>query len=85
MDTNLISICKELFIVSSYDRLEESPKLNSKEGTTISWGISRALEKVATAEVIYHTGGFGKEPMILVFGENPLSVVKKIAKILKKY
>jgi hydroxymethylpyrimidine kinase / phosphomethylpyrimidine kinase / thiamine-phosphate diphosphorylase len=85
LDTKLIGICKELFIVSSYDRLEESPKLNSKEGTTISWGISRALEKVATAEVIYHTGGFGKEPMILVFGENPLSVVKKIAKILKKY
>jgi hydroxymethylpyrimidine/phosphomethylpyrimidine kinase len=32
--------------------------------------------------VIYHKGDFGKEPMIIVFGENPNDVLKKILKII---
>jgi hydroxymethylpyrimidine/phosphomethylpyrimidine kinase len=32
--------------------------------------------------VIFHKGSFGKEPMIIVFGENPSYVLKKILKII---
>ena len=84
-DPNLQRISEELFSVSFYDRKEESFRLKNKDGNSIRWGISRALEKNSIADIIYHTGDFGKEPMTLVFGENPLAVVKKIAKILKKY
>jgi hydroxymethylpyrimidine/phosphomethylpyrimidine kinase len=85
LDTKLRKIFQESFSVSYYDRKEESLKMKNKDGNSIKWGISRALEKNSKAEVIYHTGDFGKEPMTLVFGENPSIVVKKIEKILKKY
>jgi len=31
---------------------------------------------------IYHKGDFGKEPMIILFGETPNKVIKKIMKII---
>jgi hydroxymethylpyrimidine/phosphomethylpyrimidine kinase len=37
------------------------------------------------ADIVYHNGDFGKEPMIMVFGEEPKEVLTKIKKILKHY
>ena len=33
-------------------------------------------------DIIYHRGDFGKEPMIILFGETPDIVIKKIIKII---
>ena len=33
-------------------------------------------------DIVYHKGDFGKEPMIIVFGETPDTVIKKILKII---
>ena len=33
-------------------------------------------------DVIYHRGDFGKEPMILIFGDKPNQVLKKIRTII---
>jgi hydroxymethylpyrimidine/phosphomethylpyrimidine kinase len=45
-------------------------------------GVSQALSKNPDADIIYHTGGMGKEPMIIIFGQNPQEVVDKVKKIL---
>jgi len=68
---------KHRMSVLSYDRKNESKKSKSKENSSISWGISSCL-KSDIPDIIYHKGDFGKEAMIIVFGETPAEVVRKI-------
>lgn len=84
-DERIIDVCKSLFSVASYDRTKEPKKIKRKEGSTVTWGILNALSKNPLADVIYHTGDIGKEPMISLFGRNPAEVVKKIKAILENY
>ena len=68
---------KHKMLVLGYDRKNESKKSKSKENSSISWGISSCL-KSDIPDIIYHKGDFGKEAMIIVFGETPAEVVRKI-------
>ena len=69
-------------VVSSYDRTKE-PKNVKIKGSTIEWGIKKAVKNsTKMPDVIYHKGDFGKEPMIIIFGKNPDNVLKKILKII---
>ena len=81
-DPKIISKARNCgLIVISYDRKKEPKKLKRKEGSSIKWGINYAL-KTKSPDVIYHKGDIGKEPMILVFGETPNDVIKKISKMI---
>jgi hydroxymethylpyrimidine kinase/phosphomethylpyrimidine kinase len=84
-DKRIVDVCKSLFSVASYDRTKEPKKIKRKEGSTVAWGILAALSKNPIAEVIYHRGDVGKEPMICLFGRNPSEVVNKIKAILENY
>lgn len=84
-DERIVKVCKSLFSVASYDRTKEPKKIKRKEGSSVAWGILAALSKNPRADVIYHTGDVGKEPMITLFGRNPPKVVNKIKAILKNY
>ena len=69
--------------ILSYDRSQEPKATKLKENSSVSWGIKRAIaNSTSPPDVIYHKGDFGKEPMIIVFGKNPIQVVSKVAKIL---
>ena len=50
---------------------------------SIPWGIKSALTKNPEADAIYHRGSIGKEPMCLIFGNEPSEVVLKTIGILK--
>jgi hydroxymethylpyrimidine kinase/phosphomethylpyrimidine kinase len=82
-DSKIVDACKSRFSVSSYDRSKEPEGTRRKEGSSVSWGTAKALAKNPAADVIYHKGAIGKEPMITVFGRNPGDVLLKIEKILK--
>jgi hydroxymethylpyrimidine/phosphomethylpyrimidine kinase len=84
-DAKLLRLFKAFFEVASYDRTKEPAHVKRKEGSTVEWGTQVALRKRPRAEIIYHTGDIGKEPMITVFGKSPAEVVSKIKTILKKY
>ena len=84
-DRPIVDVCKSLFSVSSYDRTQEPKKIKRREGSSVAWGILTALSKNRFADVIYHRGDFGKEPMITIFGRNPAEVVNKIEAILKNH
>jgi len=84
-DTETIekAIAKRLS-VSSYDRNAEPQKVKNKEGKTISWGIKNAIKTTRMPpDIIYHRESIGKEPMILIFGENPKTVLTKLLKIVR--
>lgn len=81
----LIKICKKLFDCASYDRKLEPPFIKKKEGASIMWGINQAFTSNPIAEVVYHSGDIGKEPMIIIFAETPLKILTKVLAILKIY
>lgn len=69
--------------IASYDRADEPDMTRGRENSSISWGIKSAIKNSRAApDIVYHRGDMGKEPMIIVFGENPKQVVTKISKIL---
>ena len=73
---------KNGFTVKNYDRTKEPKLVKNKEGYSIKWGITSVLkDSKEPPDAIYHKGDFGKEPMIIIFGETPNSVVEKISKI----
>ena len=73
--------------VSSYDRMQEPNDVKSHK-STIQWGINNAirdLEEKGTRQVpdvVFHKGDFGKEPMVIIFGDTPKNVLEKLSKIL---
>ena len=73
---------KNGFTVKNYDRTKEPRSVKKKEGLSIDWGINNALnDSKEPPDAIFHKGDFGKEPMIIIFGTTPDSVVEKISKI----
>ena len=79
----IISKIKKLKLVTyEYDRSKEPQNVKIK-GSTIAWGIETAIKNSKKSpDFIYHKGGFGKEPMIIVFEETPEAIIKKIIKII---
>lgn len=79
----LAAMVREGMVVCFYDRSEE-PTHIKESGSTISWGITEAISDAAKPpDVVCHRGDFGKEPMSIVFGETPESVLHKLSQILK--
>ena len=82
-NSTISKIKKSKLTTSSYDRTKE-PKDVKNKGSTVAWGIKNAIKKLKTPpDVIFHKGDFGKEPMIIVFGETPKSIMKKLLKIVE--
>ena len=80
-DPKIISNAKKLkFTVLSYDRNREPKRSKRKENSSIIWGISNCLN-AKSPDIIYHKGDIGKEPMILIFGNNPDDVIQKVSKL----
>jgi len=68
--------------VLSYDRRREPGHVRAQEGSSVSWGVGSAVSGSTTEpDAVFHRGGVGKEPMILVFGRTPRDVLGKIARI----
>ena len=81
-DEETIEAARKIFTVSFYDRKEEPKEIKEKEGATLPWGIEYAIKKAGRMpDVIFHRGDIGKEPMILIFGENPEKVIEKFMKL----
>ncbi len=83
-DKEILDVCKANFVCTWYSRNEEKPENKDKEGFTISWGVKNAMEKLNNAEVVFHDGDYGKEPMILIFGKDPPEIIDKIKIVISK-
>lgn len=74
----IIRICEKLGLnVSFYNREEEPEDLRKIEGGTMAWGVEQAISRIGEVpDVIYHTGDWGKEPIIALIGSDPVDVAK---------
>jgi len=71
--------------VSFYDRSEEPEEIKNVEGMTIPWGIKEAIKRIGKApDAIYHRGGMGKEPMIVLFGKQAYDLAKVAVQLAKE-
>lgn len=68
--------------VLQYDRTKEPSTTRSREGRSVSWGVSAAIRGARSPpDLVYHTGDHGKEPMIIIFGATPRDVLDRVALI----
>jgi len=73
---------KSKLLIYNYDRIHE-PKNVKINGSTIEWGIKKVIKDLKIPpDVVFHKGDFGKEPMIIIFGDTPKTILKKLSKIL---
>ncbi|QOJ78711.1 bifunctional hydroxymethylpyrimidine kinase/phosphomethylpyrimidine kinase [Infirmifilum lucidum] len=83
----VLRILQELsYSVSYYDRREEPPEVKRVEGATIPWGVETAVRRAGgrVPRAIYHTGDWGKEPMILLFGKDAVEVANMVVEVAKR-
>jgi hydroxymethylpyrimidine/phosphomethylpyrimidine kinase len=66
---------------ASFDRAQEPLEVKAREGGTLAWGVSSVLQNLQSWEpppdLISDRGEVGKEPMLRVLGEDPMSVLQK--------
>lgn len=83
LETATISKMKKKgFSVKDYDRKKEPKNIKGREGSSIKWGIRNALKGTSKPpDAVFHKGDFGKEPMILIFGNSPSEIIEKLSKL----
>ncbi len=65
-----------------FDRQKEPESIKAVEGKSLDFLSEHALSGIETPpDIIYDIGDMGKEPMIRLFGRNPLEVIKKMEMI----
>ena len=71
--------------ISFYDRTKEPEETKNVEGMTVQWGVGEAIKQIgAVPDVIYHRGDIGKEPMIVVFGEQAYNLARLIVQLARE-
>jgi hydroxymethylpyrimidine kinase/phosphomethylpyrimidine kinase len=71
--------------LSFYDRREEPAEVKRVEGMSVSWGVEQAIKGLGKApDVIYHRGDVGKEPMIVILGQEATELAELIVQIAAK-
>ena len=79
--STISKIKKSNLSASSYDRVSEPNDVKIK-GSSVAWGINNAIKNLKSPpDIIFHRGDFGKEPMIIIFGSSPKTILKKLSKI----
>ena len=80
-DENIEKYKKAGFKIGTFDRIQEPHEVKS----TMEWGTAQAIQKLGSMpDIIYDTGGKGKEPMIRILGKNPKDVVNKARILFEK-
>jgi hydroxymethylpyrimidine kinase/phosphomethylpyrimidine kinase len=70
------------YSIAEFSRKDEPEEVKFKEGSTLAWGVKRAIDGAGIVpDIIYDAGDIGKEPIIRVLGHDPLEVVDKALKL----
>ena len=69
--------------VSFFDRRKEPEDVKRREGATTQWGIREAIKNLdgRVPDAVIDYGEHGKEPLIMLFGEDPVFLAEKIVEV----
>jgi len=82
-EENLQKCRKMGLVISNYDRAKEPKGIREKEGATIPWGIEYAVRRSRRIpDAVYHQGGVGREPSLVIFGKDAKNVVRLVLKLV---
>ncbi len=81
---NIFAACKKAGMRRALaDRKTEPAKITGTDGASMPWAVRQVFNKEnKIPDIIYHTGSFGKEPLLLLFASSPEAIVVKVKKIL---
>jgi hydroxymethylpyrimidine/phosphomethylpyrimidine kinase len=70
--------------IGSFSRDKEPGEIKDQEGKSLEWGVSWVIEELGVVpDLIYDTGGWGKEAMIRVIGKDAKDIVSKVIALHK--
>jgi hydroxymethylpyrimidine/phosphomethylpyrimidine kinase len=70
------------YSMAEFSRKDEPREVKAREGSTLAWGVRRAIEEAGMVpDIIHDAGDIGKEPIIRVLGHDPLEVVNKALRL----
>lgn len=83
---NILETLKELGVtISFYDRRKEPEEIKKVDGMTVPWGVKQAVKRIGKVpDVIYHGGDVGKEPMIVILGQQAYDLAKHTAQLARE-
>jgi hydroxymethylpyrimidine kinase/phosphomethylpyrimidine kinase len=83
---NILETLEELGVtISFYDRRKEPEEIKKVDGMTVPWGVKQAVKRIGKVpDVIYHRGDVGKEPMIVILGQQAYDLAKHTAQLAKE-
>ncbi|MGB9742458.1 MAG: thiamine-phosphate synthase family protein [candidate division WOR-3 bacterium] len=69
------------------DRAREPEELIGRDGMSVSWKVQSLLANTGgvVPEVFYETRGWGKEPLFLLVGPDPVLLVERVMEIARLY
>jgi len=76
---------KTSMTLSFYDRGKEPEEVKKVDGMTVPWGVKQAVNRIGQVpDVIYHRGDVGKEPMIVILGQQAYDLAKHTAQLARE-
>jgi hydroxymethylpyrimidine kinase/phosphomethylpyrimidine kinase len=70
------------FGVTSFDRAGEPKNVKRREGSSLEWGTTVALERhKSIPDAVFDRGGVGKEPIVRILGRTPAEVADKVIRV----
>lgn len=80
----LVEYCaKRKIKLGKIDRTQEPISIREEDGMSIPWKVKTLVESCAgeVPRIFYETEGWGKEPLFVLVGEDPVSVVEQLIEI----
>lgn len=69
------------------DRSKEPPELIGRDKMSVPWKVQELISSTGgkVPEIIYETRGWGKEPLFILVGEDPITLVESLIEIARGY
>ena len=79
-------MCEEKnLLISSFNRSKEPDKIGKVEGRSLTWAMDEAIKNLddSIPDVVVDAGGFAREGLIRLFGEDAIEVAGFVLRILE--
>jgi len=69
------------------DRTNEPPELIGRDRMSVGWKVQELLKNTngVVPDIAYETRGWGKEPLFLLIGADPIIIVERVIQIAQLY